>query len=489
MQNLFSFVLLIFIVTSCFKGKSVDAIIHNARIHTMNEKEDLMEAIAIKDGRIVEVGPERQILNKYTSDEEIDAQGKDIYPGFTDAHLNIILAAKRKLMADLTGTRSAEELVVRLVKYAQLNNSKFIVGHDLDVSIWNSKNLNLKEVLTKQFSTLPICIYLSGNEELVVNDIVLKKAKINSLTGILKGEELTKVEQLFPSYSKRQLKKIVFEIQDELMQYGITSVHEAGLDFENIALFQELAKSKQLKLNFYGMLSPSEANYAFAKKHKKYRLNNFQIRSFCADSKLDKEALKRISIICESYDYQLSINVTDTESVNSVMHFYSSINAVNKDHRWRMDIYQSIDNEYINKLIEYGIFPSVQIVANRVSTIPLRSNSLLQQIGMLAIGSNYPYESFSPFYEIHKHVQRRNKENSMIPNFSSNEALTLDKCIKSLTTWSAFASFQETEFGILEKGKQATLSIFEFPVASSSEYQENYSWMTFIKGEKVYSAE
>jgi predicted amidohydrolase YtcJ len=63
------------------KGIKVDMVIHNARIHTMDDLNTIEEAMAIRDGKIIEVGPERQILNKYSYDESIDAQGKDLYPG------------------------------------------------------------------------------------------------------------------------------------------------------------------------------------------------------------------------------------------------------------------------------------------------------------------------------------------------------------------------------------------------------------------------
>ncbi|MEZ4890114.1 MAG: hypothetical protein R2779_06010 [Crocinitomicaceae bacterium] len=53
--------------------------------------------MAIKDGKIVELGPERQIFNKYSSDEAYDAGGKNIYPGLTDAHVHLLYAAKQRM--------------------------------------------------------------------------------------------------------------------------------------------------------------------------------------------------------------------------------------------------------------------------------------------------------------------------------------------------------------------------------------------------------
>ena len=166
---------LMILMSGCYKGKSVDIVIHNARIHTMNESDVIYEAIAIKEGKIVEVGPEQQILNKYTSKEEIDAGGKDIYPGFTDVHGHIIDLAKRKLSVDLTGTRSYDELLMRLEKYSQLNSSSFIIGRGLDTSLWSSKEKFTNERLNSVFSKIPVCLYFVGDEVVVVNKAFLTK--------------------------------------------------------------------------------------------------------------------------------------------------------------------------------------------------------------------------------------------------------------------------------------------------------------------------
>ena len=77
MKKLFIFLTLCLILFSCMKGQKVDLIIHNAAIHCLDDANTTGQAMAILDGRIVEVGPERQILNKYRSDETIDAQGKE----------------------------------------------------------------------------------------------------------------------------------------------------------------------------------------------------------------------------------------------------------------------------------------------------------------------------------------------------------------------------------------------------------------------------
>ena len=127
MQKIISIFLFAITFTSCMKGESVDVVIHNAQVHVMDDKNSIFEAIAFKDGKIVEVGPERQILNRYSADEYIDAQKRDVYPGLTDAHGHIMSYAKQTLSVNLVGCRSYDEMLVLIEKYQSKNNSKFIV--------------------------------------------------------------------------------------------------------------------------------------------------------------------------------------------------------------------------------------------------------------------------------------------------------------------------------------------------------------------------
>ena len=117
----------ILLCSACMKGESVDLIIHNAKIYTMDDANTIEDAIAIRDGKIIEVGPEREILNRYRADEFIDAQLKEVYPGFTDAHGHIMSYARQMLSVNLVGSRSYNELLVRLEKYQSRNQQDFII--------------------------------------------------------------------------------------------------------------------------------------------------------------------------------------------------------------------------------------------------------------------------------------------------------------------------------------------------------------------------
>ena len=87
------------LLTSCMKGKKVDQLFHNASIICLDDNNTTGEAMAIKNGKIVEIGPERQILNKYRSEETIDVEGREIVPTFSDCNIQLNTTIKLNKVA------------------------------------------------------------------------------------------------------------------------------------------------------------------------------------------------------------------------------------------------------------------------------------------------------------------------------------------------------------------------------------------------------
>jgi predicted amidohydrolase YtcJ len=530
------------IVSGCFKGKSVDLIVHNAQIHVMNENGDVYDAMAIKDGKIVEVGPERQILNKYSAEEEIDAAGKDVYPGFTDAHGHMLSYAKQLLSADLVGSKSFDEVLVRLEKYQSKHNRKFILGRGWDQSLWGTTEFPTNEQLNKLFPTTPVCLIRIDGHALLANDALLKLANITTTTavdggiihlkdgkctGLLVDNAMNSIYTLIPEYPKNELIQAMLDVQAELFQYGITGVHEAGIENKDIAYFKELIDQHDFRLNTYAMLMPSKENIAFARKNGIYHYKNLSIRSFkvMGDGALGSrgaflkkpysdehnhfgvlttplEEMKRIATICELTGYQMNTHAIGDSTNNLLLNIYKGIFEVNKDHRWRIEHAQVVDPKDFALFSQYGIFASVQpthaVSDQRWAEARLGKErmkgayaykSLLKQCGMLAIGTDFPIELTDPFLTIHAAVKRKNADNFPSTGFYSDESISLEECLKGMTIWAAYASFDEARLGTLEKGKEATFAIFENQVRANEEYTPNFATYTFIKGKKVYSIE
>ena len=529
-----------FIVFSCYKGKSVDLIVHNGVIHSMEDGDQIAEAMAIKDGKIVEVGPERQILNKYSADEIIDAFGKEIYPGFTDAHGHLLSYADQLLSVDLVGSKSFDEVLVRLEKYQSKHNRSFIIGRGWDQSLWSTDSFPTNEKLNELFPDVPVCLIRIDGHAMLVNDALLKKAKISAsnnisggiiqqangkCTGLLVDNAMNPVYELIPPFPRNEIKNALLEIQQELFQYGITGVHEAGIEYEDISLFKELIDSKKWKLFTYAMLMPTEQNIAFAKKNKKFTYENLVINSFkvIADGALGSRgallkqpysdahnhhgvlttpvsSMNKIASLCLKIGYQMNTHAIGDSTNKLILDIYAQAFNKNKDHRWRIEHAQVVDPTDFNLFSKYAIFPSVQpthaISDQRWAESRLGKDRmkgayaykmLLEQYGMVAIGTDFPIEITDPFRTIYAAVKRKNEENIPINGFYPSESLTLFECLSGMTRWAAFAAFQENKHGMLTKGMEGTFVILDKPISVEDGYKANFSWMTFVRGEKVFA--
>ncbi len=535
-----TFFILLFALSSCYKGKSVDLIIHNARVHVMNDKLEIAEAIAIKDGKIVEVGPERQILNKYTADVIINAQSKDVFPGFHDAHGHIMSLARQKLNADLRGTRSYFEMISRLEKHHAKTKQEILIGRGWDQSMWNEKELPNNELLNETFPDIPVALTRIDGHAMLVNEAMMKhigitdsttinggiiKKENGKRTGILLDHALDLVNFNIPEPKREDLKKSILEVQDELLAAGITHVHEAGLHKKDADLFIELADEKALQIYVYAMLFPTAENIAFAKQNGHYNNNRLAIRSFkvIADGALGShgacmidpytddsttngillktpEEIIDIFKMAKTLKYQVNSHCIGDSANRLVLNAIDTIMYDMQDHRWRIEHAQILQPSDIKLFRSANILPSVQpthatsdqrwaehhIGKERLSKGAYAYNSLHKETGMILFGTDFPIEHFDPFATIHAAVQRKNTNNEPITGFLKEEAVDLSTTLKAMTLWAAYGCFGEAEFGTLEKGKIANISIFDQSVTSAPNFLPNYSWVTIVDGEIVF---
>ncbi|MFH7002079.1 amidohydrolase [Flavobacterium bizetiae] len=72
--------------------QKADLIIYNGKIATMQKQGEFVQAIAIRDGIILDTGTEKNIVATYKSSvtKLIDAKGKTVIPGLNDSHMHVI---------------------------------------------------------------------------------------------------------------------------------------------------------------------------------------------------------------------------------------------------------------------------------------------------------------------------------------------------------------------------------------------------------------
>ncbi len=537
MKKIVTVGILLFTLTACFKGIKVDVIVHNATIHSMNTANDIYQAMAIKDGKIIELGPERQILNRYRADQEIDAQGKSVYPGFTDAHTHLLLLAQERLSANLNEAKSTEQTLVFLEKYQSRKKPKFIIGRGLQLPTDEQKSILAKQI-TQAFPSTPVFIITKDAHSAILNQKAIEYLKLHppltdaakgfvfqegEFTGIIKEKAFFNLYEKFPKFSTSDLESQLFEIQDELLQYGIVAVHEMGWSNEDYRFFKALAKKKEWQINISAYLLPSEQNLTLLKdgiiKNEKIQLRGLKlfldgtfgsqtaaITSTYKDGSsghINYSSDELDSLILFSYNHELQLAV-HTAGDRSAEFFLNRIKVLNinvNNLNWRMEHLQKVNPTLLKLMGELNILASVQPF-HAVSdmewlrmTIPTVGNdyyaykSLFKLNDMIIIGSDMPIETFNPYEIIWAATARKGLENDNRPGFNMSEALSIDDVLKGYTLFNSEIVDNSSVLGSIEKDKWATFFITMSPITNDFNSAYNYATKTFIKSKEVYSVE
>jgi predicted amidohydrolase YtcJ len=323
MTKFLKLISILFVVTliSCTETEIADLIVHNAKIYTVNNAFDIAEAMVIKDGKIIAIGPEHEIRNKYNAKEIIDARKRPIYPGFIDAHCHFINYALSRNRVDLVGTTSFEEVLSKLEKASKENENTWIFGSGWDQNDWTIKEFPTRAKLDSLFPNNPVVLTRIDGHAQLVNGEVLRRSSINyqskieggailqynlddqkksnlhiskikeeqqlnndnilPLTGLLIDKAMNLVSyETAPEITNTKLSKFLIEAQHDLFCVGLTTIDEAGLDMEAIKLIDSLHQNKLLKVKMYIMASSEGETINYFLKSGPYKTDLLNVCSF-----------------------------------------------------------------------------------------------------------------------------------------------------------------------------------------------------------------
>ena len=107
----------------------------NGIIHTLDKAYPEVSALAIKDGVILRLGSDEEILAlKDPQTRLIDLQGRLMLPGFADTHLHLLFYGTFRRRIDLVNTTTYEE-VVRMCERAPRRCGVPTAGSSAAISI------------------------------------------------------------------------------------------------------------------------------------------------------------------------------------------------------------------------------------------------------------------------------------------------------------------------------------------------------------------
>lgn len=165
-----------------------DLVLLNGKIITVDLDESIAEAVAVKFGRILQVGTTEEI-KQLTGDKTktIDLDGRSVIPGFIDSHCHMMqVGATRKLNTDLSqeaGVNSIDDLVKKLRERADATpKGEWVTGYQEDDSKLAEKRHPTRWDLDKASTDHPIIISTVGGHFSMANSLAFEQANVSKDT-------------------------------------------------------------------------------------------------------------------------------------------------------------------------------------------------------------------------------------------------------------------------------------------------------------------
>ena len=116
--------------------------LYNAKIYTLNESEQVVDAVAIMNDKILATGSYVDIVKRYcnSSTEMIDLGGGIAFPGFIEGHGHFFNLGDSKLKLDLSNVENwneVQEIIKNKVKLT--DKGDWIEGNGWHQEKWNHK--------------------------------------------------------------------------------------------------------------------------------------------------------------------------------------------------------------------------------------------------------------------------------------------------------------------------------------------------------------
>lgn len=243
-----------------------DEVLVHGRILTVDAKDSIAEAIAIRDGRILRVGTNAEILPMATEQTRvIDLHGRTATPGLIDAHGHFADGGVNQLYhLDLSkATSIAEVRTLVQQKVATLQPGEWLQGDGWD----ESKLAELRYLHAADLDSItpqnPAWLVHTTGHYGVANSAALRLAKIDTTTpnppagtidrdahgaptGVLKEAAMAAVASLVPPPTLEQEVNGLLAVQEELHREGMTAVKDADIHQQTWDAYQQLLTAGKL---------------------------------------------------------------------------------------------------------------------------------------------------------------------------------------------------------------------------------------------------
>jgi predicted amidohydrolase YtcJ len=482
-----------------------DLIVTAQHIYTVDPDGPVVRAFAVRDGRVVFAGSEREAMALKGPRTRLLALGdRTVIPGITDAHLHLLGLGTALREVDLTGTRSYDEVIQRVVARAhELKAGEWISGRGWNQNAWPDTRFPTHDALSRAVPDNPVVLGRVDGHALLVNGRAIEAAGVTaatpdpaggrivrnpdgSSTGVFVDNAMELIRRVVPPPSRDETRAAVLAAVAEANRWGLTGIDDAGVSSATIDLYEELARAGRFTLRDYVMVSGDSADVAGAYQRGPQSAlydGHLWIRAIkqWADGALgsrgaalledysddpgnrgyfvtDSSVILATAISALRHGFQLCVHAIGDRANRMVLNVYEvALDSVpTADHRFRIEHAQILHHQDIPRFAALGVIPSMQTshqtsdmywAINRLGWTRAEGayawRSLLATGVVVPNGTDAPVERVNPMIGFHAAITRQDADGWPAGGWFAAQRMSREEALEAMTIWPAYASFME----------------------------------------------
>ena len=258
---------------------AADIVLTNGKIYTVNSKQPWAEAVAVKDGKVMEVGSAKDItafVGQRT--RVIDLGGAFAMPGFIDDHIHPAQPYLNEEGGALLFPESFNktQIAEAVAAYLRKNpKAPYIIGEKWAVPLFPSGHPN-KEWLDSLISDRPAVLRDETRHGAVVNTAMLKLAGITKDTPQPKGGFIEKnphtgeptgylaetaqqaVFSNIPMYADEVWERSLKRAMQRLTAWGVTAYTDASTNAPQFRVYRKMEREGSLNFHVSGSIAMND---------------------------------------------------------------------------------------------------------------------------------------------------------------------------------------------------------------------------------------
>jgi predicted amidohydrolase YtcJ len=542
--------ILIFMIVCRAYAADADLVLRNGRLWTGDPKNPWAEALAIEDGKIIEVSSNEAIAKRIGSATQvIDLGGRLAAPGFNDAHTHFLNGSLGLYQVDLFNAGSLEEMQRRIAAFAKSHpDEKWITGAGWEYGWLPRQRLPTKEDIDKVVADRPVYLKAFDGHTGWVNSAALAAADVNGATkfegfgeivkdadgrptGVFKENAQNLVRGVIPTPSRERQIAALIEGQKLAARLGITSIQNASGSLEELSLWEELLEHNELTMRVRAALSIAPGDdfkimEEFAERSRRLTGNLLRAGAvkFIMDGVVESHTAAMLDPYAdqpktsgspewtqEQFDaavaraaklgLQAYTHAIGDRAVRMALDGYERAGTAGR--RFRIEHIETVAPADLPRFAKLGVIPSMQpIHADPESADPWERAVGIKRLAtafawrdfeksgaMLTFSSDWPAAiSVDPIRGLHCAVTRETIEGDPVGGWLPAQKVDLETALRDYTARGAYASFEENAKGQLKAGMLADVVVFSQDLfrIPKSQIYKARIVLTLVDGKSVF---